>query len=154
MNNKKYMKVAVNLAKKALKNNDIPIGSIVVDQKGTIIGRGYNRKEKDQNPFHHAEVIAIQQACKKRGSWRLEECVIYSTLEPCLMCLGAILQARITWIVFGLASEKFGSIKTLDKLKLKENFNHPVGYTYEPISDSKEMLQAFFNQLRAQNDMI
>lgn len=154
MNNKKYMKIAVNLAKKALKNNDIPVGSVVVDQNGVVIGRGYNRKEKDQNPFHHAEVIAIQQACRKRDSWRLENCVIYSTLEPCLMCLGAILQARISWIVFGLESEKFGSIKTLDKLKIKENFNHPVGYTYEPTSDSKEMLQAFFNQLRTQNGMI
>lgn len=154
MSNKKYMKVAVNLAKKALKNNDIPVGAVVVDQKGVIIGRGYNRKEKDQNPFHHAEVIAIQRACKKQNSWRLENCVIYSTLEPCLMCLGAILQARITWIVFGLESEKFGSIKTLDKLKIKENFNRSVGYTYEPTSDSKEMLQAFFNQLRTQNGMI
>ncbi|MBE4704195.1 nucleoside deaminase [Spiroplasma platyhelix] len=154
MNNKKYLKVAVSLAKKAIKNNDIPVGAVVVDQNGRIIGRGYNRKEKDQNPFHHAEVIAIQQACKQRGSWRLEECIIYSTLEPCLMCLGTILQARISWIVFGLESEKFGSIKTLEKLKINENFNHSVGYTYEPIADSKEMLQAFFGQLRTQNGMI
>lgn len=149
MNNEKYMKTALNLAKKAVENGDIPVGAVVVDKSGKIIGRGYNQKEKTQDPTKHAEVIAITQACKKIGSWRLEDCILYSTLEPCLMCLGAVLQARINWIVFGLASEKFGCIKTLEKLKTKENFNHSIGYTYQVTAESKEMLQAFFGKLRA-----
>lgn len=149
MNSKKYMKIALGLAKKAASNGDIPVGAIVVDQTGKIIGRGYNRKEKDCDPIKHAEIIAISQACKKIGSWRLENCVLYSTLEPCLMCLGAILQARIAWIIFGLESEKFGCITTLEKLKISENLNHSVGYTYELALESKEMLQAFFSKLRS-----
>lgn len=154
MNNKQYMDVALALAKKATKKGDIPVGAVVVDQAGKIIGRGYNRKEIEQNPIKHAEIIAISKACKKVGSWRLEECVIYSTLEPCLMCLGTILQTRIKWIVFGLESEKFGSIKTLEKLKTTANINYSVGYTYESTAESKEMLQAFFGKLRTRNGMI
>ncbi|MGL5268627.1 MAG: nucleoside deaminase [Spiroplasma sp.] len=154
MEHKKYMKIALSLAKKAIKNGDIPIGAIVVDRDGNILGRGYNRKEKENNPIKHAEVIAISKACKKVGSWRLENCIIYSTLEPCLMCLGAILQTRINWIIFGLASEKFGCVKTLDKLRTSKNFNNSIQYTYEFTLDSKKMLQFFFTELRTQSDMI
>lgn len=154
MNNKEYMKIALLLAKKAVKNGDVPVGAIIVDQDGNILGKGYNKKEKDQDPTKHAEIIAISKACKKVGSWRLENCVIYSTLEPCLMCLGAILQTRINLIVFGLASEKFGCVMKLDKLRADKNFNHSINYTYELTLDSKEMLQAFFSKLRHQNDMI
>lgn len=151
---KRYMKIALSLAKKAMKNGDIPIGAIVVDKDGKILGRGYNRKEKDNNPIKHAEIIAISKACKAVGSWRLENCVIYSTLEPCLMCLGAILETRISWIVFGLASDKFGCVKTLDKLRTSKKFDQTVKYTYEFTLDSKKMLQSFFGKLRTQNDMI
>lgn len=151
---KKYMKIALDLAKKAIVNGDIPIGAVIVDKNGNILGRGYNRKEKENNPIKHAEIIAISKACKKVGRWRLENCTIYSTLEPCLMCLGAILHARINWIVFGLTSEKFGCVQTLDKLRTTKNFDHSIGYSYEPSVDSKELLQAFFGKLRNQNDMI
>lgn len=151
---KKYMKVAVSLAKKAIKNGDIPIGAIVIDKNGNILGKGYNRKEKENNPIKHAEIIAISKACKKIDNWRLQDCIIYTTLEPCLMCLGAILQTRISWIVFGLASEKFGSVKTLDKLRTSKKFDHSIRYTYELTLDSKEMLQSFFGKLRSQNDII
>lgn len=148
------MKIALKLANKAAKNGDIPVGAVVVDQTGKIIGKGYNRKEKEQNPVKHAEVIAIMQACKSIGSWRLENCILYSTLEPCLMCLGTILQARISKIVFGLESDKFGCIKTLEKLKTNENFTNSINYSYELDLASKEMLQSFFSKLRSQNDMI
>lgn len=154
MNNQKYMNIALSLAKKAEINGDIPVGAIVVDRDGNIIGKGYNKKEKDQDSIKHAEIIAISNACKKIASWRLEDCVIYSTLEPCLMCLGAILESRISSIVFGLVSEKFGSIKLLDKLKNNQVLNHSVNYTYDLTLFSREMLQSFFNKLRNQNDII
>lgn len=154
MNNEKYMKIALSLAKKAFKNGDIPIGAIVVDKNGVILGKGYNRKEKDKNALNHAEIIAIKQACKKIDSWRLEECTIYSTLEPCLMCVGAILQARINHIVFGLASNKFGCVESLYNLSIDKKFNHCSDYTHQPLPESKELLQTFFNQLRNQNDMV
>lgn len=154
MNNQKYMKIALDLAKKAETNRDIPVGAIVVDKNGNILGKGYNKKEKDQNSIKHAEIIAISNACKKNGSWRLEDCTIYSTLEPCLMCLGAILESRISLIVFGLVSEKFGCINLLDKLKNNKDFNHSINYSYDLTLFSREMLQSFFNKLRNQNDII
>lgn len=154
MNNQKYMKIALALARKAARNGDVPVGAIVVDQPGNIIGKGYNKKEAQQNALKHAEIIAINQACKKLGNWRLENCVIYSTLEPCLMCLGAILETRIKWVIFGLASEKFGYVMKLDQFRKAKEFRRSINYTYELTLDSKEMLQSFFNKLRNQNDMI
>lgn len=154
MNNQKYMKIALSLAKKAENNGDIPVGAIVVDKDGNILGKGYNKKEKEKDSIKHAEIIAISNACKKIGSWRLENCIIYSTLEPCLMCLGAILESRINSVVFGLASEKFGCINLLDKLKNNKDFNHSINYTYDLTLFSREMLQSFFNKLRSQNDII
>lgn len=153
-NHQKYMNMALDMAKKAIKYDDVPIGAIVVDQAGNVLGKGYNQKEKLKNPTKHAEMIAIVNACKKFGDWRLENCIIYSTLEPCLMCLGTILQTRINWIVFGLESEKFGCIKTLDKLIQGKIFSYDIGYTYEFSLESKKILQSFFNRLRNQSDII
>ncbi|MDQ7982966.1 MAG: nucleoside deaminase [Spiroplasma sp.] len=158
MDNQKYMEIALSLAKKAELNGDIPVGAVVIDENGNVLGKGYNKKEKDKDPIRHAEMIAISNASKKIGSWRLENCIIYSTLEPCLMCLGAILESRINLVVFGLTSEKFGSVRILDKLKDTKDFNHSINYTYDLTlssrKTSREMLQSFFNKLRNQNDII
>lgn len=97
----KYMLEALKLAKRAMKEDEIPVGAVIV-KDDVIIGCGYNQKEKTKNPLKHAELIAIEQACEKIGDWRLNGCVLYVTLEPCSMCMGAIIETRIDKVVYGL----------------------------------------------------
>ena len=104
----KFMAEAIKQARKALSVGEVPIGAVVVDEAGKIIGRGYNQMEKRKSQTAHAEVVAIKKACKKVGDWRLNGCTIYVTLEPCLMCLGLIKLSRIKKIVFGIKSPLFG----------------------------------------------
>lgn len=148
MKNQKYMEMALKLAKKASVNGDVPVGAIIVDENGKIIGRGFNKKEKDQDPTQHAEIIAIKKACKKFSNWRLINCTIYTTLEPCLMCVGALLQTRIKHIVFALKDVKFGCVDSLYNLTLDKRFNHRSDYTYSLNLDSKKMIQKFFGKIR------
>ena len=102
-----YMREAVNEAKKAFELDETPIGAVIV-QDGKIIGRGYNRRNSEKNPLCHAEIIAINEAAKYIGDWRIENCTIYVTVEPCPMCAGAIVQARIPTVVFGTENVKAG----------------------------------------------
>lgn len=148
MKKQNYMEIALKLAKKASNNGDVPIGAIIIDENDNIIGRGFNKKEKNQDPTQHAEIIAIKKACKKLNNWRLLNCTIYTTLEPCLMCVGALLQTRIKHIVFALKDNKFGCVESLYNLTLDERFNHRSEYTYCLNLDSKKMLQTFFGEIR------
>ena len=102
--NEYYMKMALNLAKKALKYNEVPVGAIIV-KDGKIIAKAYNKKEKTHNVTKHAEIIVISKACRKLKNWRLENCEIYVTMEPCMMCSGAIEQSRLKKIVYGVKNE-------------------------------------------------
>ena len=119
----KFMKSALRLAKKAAAENEVPIGAIVVCD-GKIVGRGYNKRTKMQMATKHAEILAIEQACRKFSSWRLPDCEIYITLEPCPMCLGAVLNARIRKVYFG-ASEKKGRSLTYEIANC-DHLNHKV----------------------------
>ena len=101
----KYMLEALKLAEKAMDEDEIPVGAIVV-KNNEIIGCGYNQKERTKNPLKHAELIAIEEACKKIGDWRLNGCVLYVTLEPCPMCMGAIVETRIDKVVYGLSKNE------------------------------------------------
>ncbi|MFA5074505.1 MAG: nucleoside deaminase [Candidatus Babeliales bacterium] len=103
-----YMQKTLKLAQIALKKNEVPVGAIVVNKKGEIIGRGYNKVENLKSQSAHAEVIAIKKACKKLKDWRLDDCWVYVTLEPCLMCLGLIKLSRIKGLVFGACCKEFG----------------------------------------------
>jgi len=103
-----YMRQAILQAKKALKGDEVPIGAVVVNSKGDIIGRGYNRIEKNGTQLAHAECLAIKKACKKAGNWRLNGCMIYVTLEPCLLCFGLIHLSRMRGIVYAATSTLFG----------------------------------------------
>ena len=147
----KYMKEALKQAKKALALGEVPIGCVIVHE-GKIIGRGYNRRNTDKNTLAHAEITAINKASKKIGDWRLEECTLYVTLEPCQMCAGAIVQARVTEVVMGCMNPKAGCGGSVLNILEMPEFNHQVkvtrGVLEEPCS---AILKEFFASLRARN---
>lgn len=144
----KYMKEAIRQAKKALALNEVPIGCVIVHE-GKIIGRGYNRRMTDHTTLAHAEILAIRKACRKMGDWRLENCRIYITLEPCPMCAGAIVQARIPEVIIGCMNPKAGCAGSVLDLLHQEGFNHrcevKTGILGEECSG---MMRSFFKELR------
>ena len=145
----RYMRQAIKLAKKAAANGDVPIGCVIV-YEGKIIARGYNRRNVDKTTLAHAEIIAIKKASKVIGDWRLEDCTLYVTLEPCQMCAGAIVQARIPKCVIGCMNPKAGCAGSiLNILDIKE-FNHRVDVKKGVLEDEcSGMLKDFFAKLRA-----
>ncbi|MCR5148286.1 MAG: tRNA adenosine(34) deaminase TadA [Eubacterium sp.] len=144
----KYMREAIRLAKMAEKNGDVPIGCVIV-YEGEVIGRGYNRRNKDKSTLAHAEILAMKKAGKIIGDWRLEGCRMYVTLEPCQMCAGAIVQARISEVVIGCMNPKAGCAGSVINLLEMKEFNHQVtvqrGVCEEECSS---MLSSFFAALR------
>lgn len=146
--NEKYMKEAIRQAKKALKLDEVPIGCVIV-YDGKVIGRGYNRRNTDKSTLAHAEIIAIKKASRKMGDWRLEECTMYVTLEPCQMCAGAIVQARIPKVVIGSMNPKAGCCGSILNLLEEERFNHQVEVERGVLGDEcSAMLTNFFKELR------
>ena len=147
----KYMRQAIRLAKKAYENGDVPIGCVIVHE-GKVIGRGYNRRNKDKQSLAHAEIIAIKKASKVIGDWRLEECRMYITLEPCQMCAGAIVQARIPEVVIGCMNPKAGCAGSIINLLDMQEFNHQVKVTRGVLEEEcSTMLTQFFKDLRSGN---
>lgn len=144
----KYMKQAIKQAKKAYALDEVPIGCVIVaDDK--IIARGYNRRNTDKNPLAHAELSAIRKASKKTGDWRLEECTMYVTLEPCQMCAGAIVQARIPRVVIGAMNPKAGCAGSIINLLQMQQFNHQVQTDIGVLGEEcSTMLSEFFRELR------
>lgn len=143
-----YMKEAIRQAGKAEKLGEVPIGCVIVYQD-TIIGRGYNRRIADKNVLSHAEIIAIKKACKSMGDWRLEECTMYVTLEPCPMCAGAIVQARIPKVVIGCMNPKAGCAGSVLDMLHEEGFNHQVETETGVLEqECSSMLKSFFKNLR------
>ena len=141
----RFMKIALLEANKAYNNSDVPVGAIIV-YKNKIIAKGYNKKEKNQNVLKHAELIAIDKACKKMKSWRLNECVIYTTLFPCPMCAAAIQQARISKLVYlDNSNNKFITHISSNILHNKKN-NHQV--RIEKINIHSNLIRTFFDELR------
>ena len=144
----KYMKAAIREAKKAYALDEVPIGCVIV-QDGTIIARGYNRRNTEGNTLAHAELTAIKKASKKTGDWRLEDCTMYVTLEPCQMCAGAIVQARIPRVVIGSMNPKAGCAGSVLNILEMEGFNHQVQVTRGVLKEEcSQMLSAFFQELR------
>lgn len=146
--NEKYMREAIRQAKKAYVIGEVPIGCVIV-YEDKIIGRGYNRRTIDKNPLAHAELIAIKKASKKMGDWRLEECTMYVTLEPCQMCSGAIVQARMKKVVVGCMNPKAGCAGSILNLLQVEKFNHQVELETGVLEEEcSEMMKNFFRELR------
>lgn len=144
----KYMKEAVKQAKKAYAIGEVPIGCVIV-YKDKIIGRGYNRRTIDKNTLAHAELLAIRKASKKMDDWRLEECTMYVTLEPCQMCSGAIVQSRMTRVVVGCMNPKAGCAGSILNLLQMEAFNHQVELTTGVLEEEcSQMMKSFFKELR------
>lgn len=144
----KYMKEAIRQAHKAWKLQEVPIGCVIVkDEK--IIARGYNRRNTDKNTLAHAELAAIRKASRAVGDWRLEECTMYITLEPCQMCAGAIVQARIPRVVIGSRNPKAGCAGSILNLLNVPQFNHQVELTEGVLEEEcSAMLTDFFRELR------
>ena len=146
----KYMKEAIRQAKKAKALDEVPIGCVIV-YEDKIIARGYNRRNTDKNTLSHAELNAIRKASKKLGDWRLEGCTMYITLEPCQMCAGAIVQARVSRVVIGSMNPKGGRARCGSVLNIlqMDRFNHQVELTKRVLQEEcSTMLSDFFKELR------
>ena len=142
------MKAALREAKKAYRLDEVPIGCVIV-QNDKIIARGYNRRNTDKNTLAHAEVAAIKKASKKTGDWRLEDCIMYVTLEPCQMCAGAIVQSRLGKVVIGSMNPKAGCAGSVINLLQMKQFNHQVQMVTGVLEEEcSTMLSGFFQELR------
>lgn len=147
-NDLKYMNEALKEARKAYQKKEIPVGAVIVFQD-KIIARAHNTRMSEKQVFTHAEIKAINKACKKMNSWVLEDCTIYVTLEPCLMCAGALLQSRIKRIVYGTVEPKHGAIESIDSVLNNPKLNHHVEITSGILQkESSELLKNFFHELR------
>ena len=143
-----YMRIAIEQAQVAEENDDVPIGAIIV-HNNQIIGKAYNQRELLQDPTAHAEIIALTQAAAFLESWRLNDCTIYVTLEPCCMCAGALVLARMKRLVYGCDDPKAGAIKSLYNIVQDERLNHKVEVTSGVMTDEcSQLLQDFFKKRR------
>lgn len=144
-----YMKEALVEAKKAYSTYEVPVGAVIV-YKDKIIGRGYNQRETTKNPLAHAELIAIKEASEYLGGWRLIDCTMYVTLEPCAMCAGAIVNSRIDRLVIGTKDSKMGCCGTVEDLTNNPNFNHRVDIKFGVLQEEcSKILKDFFKELRS-----
>ncbi|GLC80864.1 tRNA adenosine(34) deaminase TadA [Lacrimispora brassicae] len=147
----KYMRAAIRQAEKAGAMGEVPIGCVIVFED-KIIARGYNRRTIDKNALSHAEINAIRKACRKVGDWRLEGCTMYVTLEPCPMCAGAIVQARIPKVVMGCMNAKAGCAGSVLDMLHEEGFNHQVETETGVLGEEcSQMMKRFFKELREKN---
>jgi len=139
------MQAALEQARLALESADVPVGAVVVDETGVVIGAGRNRREADRDPTAHAEVVALRQAAAKRGSWRLEGCTLVVTLEPCTMCAGAVVSARVDRLVFGADDPKAGAVGSLWDVVRDRRLNHrPEVVRGVAAEESAALLRGFF----------
>ena len=147
------MRAALKQAVKAYELNETPIGCVIVHD-GKIIGRGYNRRNTDKNPLAHAEIAAIKKASRRMGDWRLEDCTMYVTLEPCQMCAGAIVQSRLTRVVVGCMNPKAGCAGSILNLLDVQEFNHQVQLTTGVLEEEcSSIMKEFFRELRKRQKM-
>ena len=151
MNDEFFMKKAIEQAKKAAGIGEVPIGCVIV-REGKVIARGYNRRTTSGNVLKHAEIIAMDKACRKTGDWRLEECEMYVTLEPCPMCAGAIVQARIPKVHIGCMNPKAGCAGSVIDLFHQEKLNHQVETELGPMTEEcSALMKDFFKNLRKEH---
>ncbi len=143
-----FLKEALKEAQKAFSYGEVPVGAVVV-KDGSIISRAFNRKEFLQDPTAHAEILAIREASRKLGSWRLTGCTLYSTVEPCVMCAGAIIQCRVERVVYAVADPKFGGVESLYSILSDPRSNHRPQVLRVELPQAAELLRKFFKLLRS-----
>ena len=149
MDDEKYMQLAFKQAVLSAKIGEVPIGAVIVDNKGKIVAHGTNLREKEKTALGHAELVAIHRACKKLNSWRLVGCTLYVTLEPCFMCAGALVQSRISRVVFATHDPKGGALETLAQLGNDPRLNHRFEITSGILAnESSLLLKNFFKEKR------
>jgi tRNA(adenine34) deaminase len=150
MSDETWMREALAEARRALEHADVPIGCVIVDDSGVELARGHNRREVDADPTAHAEVLALRAAAERRGHWRLTGCTVYATLEPCPMCAGALVNARVSRLVYAARDPKAGAVDTFYTLGRDERLNHRFEVTSGLLADEcAAELSAFFAKLRA-----
>ena len=147
MDDRYFMEQALILAREAASEGEVPVGCVIV-RKGEIVGRGRNRREKDKTALAHAEIEAISDACRNLGGWRLWECTLYVTLEPCPMCAGAILSARIPRVVYGASDSKFGAVRSVCSLFDMRFNHHPAVEAGVLEEEAAALMTEFFQKLR------
>ena len=152
MNHLYFLEEALKEAEKAFFFGEVPIGAIIV-KDNEIISRAFNRKEFLQDPTAHAEILAIREAALKLNSWRLNDCVLYSTVEPCVMCCGAIIQARIKTVVYGVPDRKFGGVESLYSILEDKRNNHRPEVIRLNFPPAEELLKKFFKILRTSGEV-
>jgi len=143
-----YMRMALELAEQAAQAGEIPVGCVIVDDTGRVLGRGRNRREETRAVTGHAELEAIDAACRSRGDWRLDDCTLFVTLEPCPMCAGAMINARLGTLVYGAREPRFGSAASILNLFEERYPSRTAIYGGVLAEESSALLQAFFDQLR------
>jgi tRNA(adenine34) deaminase len=151
MDHEQHMRAAIDEARAAAGAGEVPVGCVIVAADGSIVGRGRNRRERDADPTAHAEVLAIREAAKAVGGWRLVDVTLYVTQEPCPMCAGAIVNARVPRVVFGCDNPKAGAVRTLYRLLEDARLNHRCEVTGGVLADEcASELTRFFEALRSQ----
>lgn len=147
----KFMHLALEQAHLAYQIGEVPVGAVVV-KDGEIVGTGYNRRETDKNAVAHAELLAIDDACKRLGGWRLWECELYVTLEPCPMCAGAIINSRIKRLIYGASDKKAGSVESVVRM-FDLPYNHKPPYTAGVLEEEcSQILKSFFKEMRSRKN--
>ncbi|HEX9593377.1 MAG TPA: tRNA adenosine(34) deaminase TadA [bacterium] len=147
-NDRRFMAAALEVAREAERLGEVPVGAVVV-VADRVVGRGYNRREVDQDPLAHAELIALRDTCRALGRWRLTDATLYVTLEPCVMCAGALVQARLGRLVFGATDPKYGAVGSQFDLPRDARLNHRVAVTGGIEGEAcRALLDAFFARLR------
>jgi len=148
MDREKYMEMALELAQEAAESGDVPVGCLIVDDSGNIIGRGRNRRVENSDATAHAEIEAIRQACANIGDWRLEGCTMYVTLEPCPMCTGAIINSRIPKLIFGAREPLSGSCGSVIDLFCESYGHSPAVYSGVLADECADVMKRFFKKMR------
>ncbi len=158
MNDNDFMKLAVEEAEKAHKNNEVPVGAVIVDKKNNILSKAHNQTIALSDPTGHAEILALRKACEKTSNYRLVDTILYVTLEPCIMCMGALIHARICRIVFGASDPKWGGAGSIYNIPKDGKLNHrPLITGGVCEKESRELMQNFFQAKRksvASNDIM
>ena len=156
VNENRYMEMALKLAEEAALRGEVPVGAVVVHQdpqshEERVIGLGFNLRETTQDPSAHAEIVAMRRAAQSLGHWRLNDCTLYVTLEPCPMCAGAIVNARVSHVVYGCDDHKAGAVRSLYTLITDSRLNHRLSYEHGVEADRcAQVLKQFFKRRRAE----